>query len=170
MWVVLTSMYSLLTIQIENLPTLVRLNFNGQIYPLAADLTELCCWFGKIWYLNKAIKARHGRGRLTGCLYTCKACNGHHGRFVTPSPSITGDIELTFAPPVCCWSAAAAVFKINDQGVQKSLLLYRRHNFPKLPGAWWSATFTTCWFAVTESTYGGRSTRRIKQLSKHWLK
>ncbi len=107
-----------------NLPTLVRLGFNGQILstPPTADLTELLLLDSVNIFMHKANKGRkHGRGKFNSGaqpLYLQKHVMDTMDRFVTIGFNrpfrITGDIELTFIPVGHLLGAGAAIFKIND--------------------------------------------------------
>lgn len=149
-----------------NIPTLVRLGFNGQILssPPTADLTELLLLDSVNIFMNKAHKSRkHGKGKFgtnAQPLYLQKHVIDAMDRFVTIGFNkpfrITGDIELTFIPVGHLLGAAAAVFKVNDNGTEKSIAFtgdIGRKNYPVLDDP---QPLPPVDFIVTESTYGGR--------------
>ncbi len=149
-----------------NLPTLVRLGFNGQVLatPPTANLTELLLLDSVNIFMNKAHKSRkHGKGKFNTSaqpLYLQKHVMDTMERFVTIGFNkpfrITGDIELTFIPVGHLLGAAAAVFKINDQGTEKTIAFtgdIGRKNYPVLDDP---EPLPPVDFLVTESTYGGR--------------
>ncbi|MDB5117559.1 MAG: Ribonuclease [Mucilaginibacter sp.] len=149
-----------------NLPTLVRLGFNGQILstPPTADLTELLLLDSVNIFMNKVHKSRkRGKGKFNTAaqpLYLQKHVMETMDRFVTIGFNkpfrITGDIELTFIPVGHLLGAGAAIFKINDQGTEKSIAFtgdIGRKNYPVLDDP---QPLPPVDFLVTESTYGGR--------------
>jgi metallo-beta-lactamase family protein len=151
-----------------NIPTLVRLGYEGQILctPPTADLTELLLLDSVSIFMNKADKGRkHGKGKGkfgTGAqpLYLQKHVMDAMDRFVTIGFNkpfrITGDIELTFVPVGHLLGAGAAVFKINDDGVEKTIAFtgdIGRKNYPVLDDP---QPLPPVDFLVTEATYGGR--------------
>jgi metallo-beta-lactamase family protein len=151
-----------------NLPTLVRMGFNGQILCTSptADLTELLLIDSVNIFMHKAHKGRkHGRGKgkfNTGAqpLYLQKHVMDTVERFVTIGFDrpfrINGDIELTFIPAGHLLGAAAAVLKINDHGVEKSIAFtgdIGRKNYPVLNDP---QDLPAVDYLVSEATYGGR--------------
>jgi metallo-beta-lactamase family protein len=149
-----------------NLPTLVRLGFNGQILstPPTADLTELLLLDSVNIFMNKVHKSRkRGKGKFNTAaqpLYLQKHVMETMDRFVTIGFNkpfrITGDIELTFIPVGHLLGAGAAIFKINEQGAEKSIAFtgdIGRKNYPVLDDP---QPLPPVDFLVTESTYGGR--------------
>ncbi|MBC7401384.1 MAG: MBL fold metallo-hydrolase, partial [Mucilaginibacter sp.] len=151
-----------------NIPTLVRLGFNGQILstPPTADLTELLLLDSVNIFMSKAHKSRKhnkGKGKFgtnVQPLYLQKHVMDAMDRFVTIGFNkpfrITGDIELTFIPVGHLLGAAAAVFKVNDNGTEKSIAFtgdLGRKNYPVLDDP---EPLPPVDFIVTESTYGGR--------------
>src|SRR5476649_268925 len=107
-----------------NLPTLVRLGFEGQILctPPTADLSELLLLDSVSIFMRKAHNGRKNRkGKFnTGAqpLYLQKHVMDTVDRFVTIGFNrpfrINGDIELTFISVGHLLGAAAAILKIND--------------------------------------------------------
>ncbi|MEO6151013.1 MAG: MBL fold metallo-hydrolase [Mucilaginibacter sp.] len=149
-----------------NLPTLVRLGFNGQILctPPTADLTELLLLDSVNIFLNKANKGhkrRKGKHHNTvQPLYLQKHVMDTVERFITIGFNrpfrINGDIELTFIPVGHLLGAAAAVLKINDNGEEKTIAFtgdIGRKNYPVLNDP---EELPPVDFLVTEATYGGR--------------
>src|ERR1700742_3421273 len=114
-----------------NLPTLIRMGFDGQILctPATADLTELLLLDSVSIFMNKIHKNRkHNRKRHDNVqqpLYLQKHVMDTTERFVTIGFNrpfrINGDIELTFVPVGHLLGAAAAVFKIIENGIEKSI-------------------------------------------------
>jgi metallo-beta-lactamase family protein len=152
-----------------NLPTLVRLGFNGQILctPPTADLAEMLMMDSVSIFMNKANGGRkRGKGKhhhhssQNQPLYLHKHVMDTVERFVTIGFNrpfrLTGDIELTFIPVGHLLGAAAAVLKINDEGEEKSIAFtgdIGRKNYPVLDDP---QTIPPVDYLVTESTYGGR--------------
>ncbi len=161
-----------------NLPTLVRLGFNGQILctPPTADLTELLLLDSVNIFLAKAQKGR-SRGRKhkhsssgPQPLYLHKHVMDTVERFVTISYNkpfrITGDIELTFIPAGHLLGAAAAILKINDNGEEKSIAFtgdIGRKNYPVLNDP---DPLPPVDYIVSESTYGGRMHTKGKSVQE----
>lgn len=162
-----------------NLPTLVRMGFDGQILctPPTADLTELLLMDSVNIFLQKAGKAKHGRKRHKHSssagpqpLYLQKHVMDTVERFVTigfDKPfRITGDIELTFIQAGHLLGAAAAVFKINDDGVEKSIAFtgdIGRKDYPVLNDP---QPLPAVDYIVSESTYGGRMHTKDKSVEE----
>jgi metallo-beta-lactamase family protein len=149
-----------------NLPTLVRLGFDGQILCTSptADLTELLLLDSVSIFMRKAHKNRkHGKGKFntgTQPLYLQKHVMDTVERFVTIGFNrpfrINGDIELTFIPVGHLLGAAAAIFKVIDGGIEKSIAFtgdIGRKNYPVLDDP---QPLPPVDYLVTESTYGGR--------------
>ncbi|HEY0244715.1 MAG TPA: MBL fold metallo-hydrolase [Mucilaginibacter sp.] len=159
-----------------NLPTLVRLGFNGQILstPPTADLTELLLLDSVNIFMHKAHKGRkHGRGKFNTQaqpLYLQKHVMDTMERFVTIAFNrpfrINGDIELTFIPVGHLLGAAAAVFKINDEGEEKAIAFtgdIGRKNYPVLDDP---QPLPPVDYLVSESTYGGRNHTKDKTVEQ----
>ncbi|OKS86206.1 MBL fold metallo-hydrolase RNA specificity domain-containing protein [Mucilaginibacter polytrichastri] len=154
-----------------NLPTLVRLGFNGQILctPPTADLAEMLMMDSVSIFMNKvhAGRKRGGKGKHhhhhsshNQPLYLHKHVMDTVERFVTIGFNrpfrITGDIEMSFVPVGHLLGAAAAVLKINDNGEEKSIAFtgdIGRKNYPVLNDP---EVIPPVDYLVTESTYGGR--------------
>src|SRR5476651_573634 len=149
-----------------NLPTLVRLGFTGQILctPPTADLTELLLLDSVNLFMRKTAKGKkHNKGKFNTNaqpLYLQKHVMDTVERFITIGFNrpfrINGDIELTFVPIGHLLGAAAAVLKINDNGVEKSIAFtgdLGRKNYPVLDDP---QQLPPVDYLVSESTYGGR--------------
>lgn len=150
-----------------NLPTLIRLGFEGQILctPATADLAELLLMDSVRLFANKINKSRrHNRKRnhhnQQQPLYLQKHVMDTMERFVTIGFNkpfrITGDIEFVFVPVGHLLGAAAAVLKINDNGTEKTIAFtgdIGRKNYPVLNDP---QQLPPVDFLVCESTYGGR--------------
>jgi len=149
-----------------NLPTLIRLGFNGQILctsPTAALSELLMLDSVNLFLKNEKKKVRRGKktfNRYTKPLYLQKHVNETVDRFVTlafhKSFQLTGNITLTFIPVGHLLGAAAAVLEINDQGTQKRIAFtgdLGRKGYPILrdPDPIPEVDYLVC-----ESTYGGR--------------
>ncbi len=151
-----------------NLPTLVRLGFCGQILctPATADLTELLLFDSVSIFLNKTAKKnkhnrkKHHHGTQQQPLYLQKHVMDTVERFVTIGFNrpfrINGDIVLTFIQVGHLLGAAAAIFKVNDNGEEKTIGFtgdIGRHNYPVLNDP---EPLPPVDYLVSESTYGGR--------------
>src|ERR1700744_1127873 len=149
-----------------NLPTLVRMGFNGQILctPPTADLTELLLLDSVNIFMRKAEKGRrYGKNKYntnTKPLYLQKHVMDTVERFVTIGFNkpfrVNGDIELTFIPVGHLLGAAAAVFKVQEHGEEKTIAFtgdIGRKNYPVLNDP---QELPPVDFLITESTYGGR--------------
>jgi metallo-beta-lactamase family protein len=165
-----------------NLPTLIRLGFEGQILctPPTADLSELLMMDSVSIFMNKAEKrSKHGRnkyGKNSGgnhALYLHKHVMDTVERFVTIGFNkpfrINGDIELTFVPVGHLLGAAAAVFKVTENGQERSIAFtgdIGRKNYPVLNDP---EQLPQVDFLVTESTYGGRKHTKGKSVEETLL-
>ena len=150
-----------------NLPTLVRMGFDGQILCTSptAELAELLLMDSVNVFLHKQQKAgKHRRGKHHGPrpqpLYLQKHVMDTAERFVTIGFNkpfrLNGDIELTFIPVGHLLGAAAAVLKINDNGEEKTIAFtgdIGRKNYPVLNDP---QPLPPVDYLVSESTYGGR--------------
>lgn len=159
-----------------NLPTLVRMGFDGQILctPATADLTELLLLDSVRIFMNKIEKGRkHNRKRRDNVqqpLYLQKHVFDTVDRFVTIGFNrpfrINGDVELTFVPVGHLLGAAAVVLKINDQGEEKTIAFtgdIGRKNYPVLNDP---QELPPVDYLVTESTYGGRMHTKDKTVEQ----
>ncbi len=159
-----------------NIPTLVRLGFNGQILctPPTADLTELLLLDSVNIFMSKASKGRkHGKGKFNTNaqpLYLQKHVMDAMDRFVTIGFNrpfrINGDIELTFISVGHLLGAAAAVFKVKEHDEVKSIAFtgdIGRKNYPVLDDP---QPLPSVDFLVTESTYGGRNHTKDKSVEQ----
>jgi metallo-beta-lactamase family protein len=149
-----------------NLPTLVRLGFEGQILctPATSDLTELLLMDSVRILTGKIEKSRkHNRKRrdhVQQPLYLPKHVMDTMERFVTIGFNrpfrLNSDIELTFVPVGHLLGAAAAILKINDRGEQKTIAFtgdIGRKNYPVLDDP---QQLPQVDYLILESTYGGR--------------
>lgn len=159
-----------------NLPTLVRLGFEGQIIctPPTADLTELLLLDSVSLFMRKANKGRkHRRVKFNSGaepLYLQKHVMDTVERFITIGFNkpfrITGDIELTFIPVGHLLGAAAAMIRINEDGIEKSITFtgdIGRKNYPVLDDP---QPLPPVDYLVCESTYGGRYHTRDKSVEQ----
>jgi len=160
-----------------NLPTLVRMGFEGQILctPATADLTELLLLDSVNIFMGKINKSRkHNRKKhhhpAQQPLYLHKHVMDTVERVVTIGFNrtfrVNGDIELTFIPVGHLLGAAAAVFKINDRGEEKTIAFtgdIGRKNYPVLDDP---QELPEVDYLVTESTYGGRMHTKDKTVEQ----
>ncbi|RKR83277.1 metallo-beta-lactamase family protein [Mucilaginibacter gracilis] len=159
-----------------NLPTLVRRGFNGQILCTAptAELSELLLldsvniFMRKEQTSRKHNRKRPGQGRQP--LYLQKHVMDTVDRFVTIGFNrpfrINGDIELTFIPVGHLLGAGAAVFKVNDNGTEKTIAFtgdIGRKNYPVLNDP---QPLPPVDYLVCESTYGGRYHTKDKTIEE----
>lgn len=148
-----------------NLPTLIRMGFEGQILCTAptADLSELLLLDSVNIFLSKQNKKlRHRKNRRQGPqpLYLQKDVMETVDRFVSiafhQAFSLTGDISLTFIPVGHLLGAAAAILTIKEHGLEKKIAFtgdIGRKNYPVLVDP---HPFPAVDYLVCESTYGGR--------------
>lgn len=148
-----------------NLPTLVRMGFEGQILCTAptADLTELLLLDSVNIFLNKSRKhAKRRRGNSGGPkpLYLQKHVMETVDRFVTigfnRSFRLNGETELTFIPVGHLLGAAAAVLTVTEHGESKKIAFtgdIGRMNYPVLSDP---QELPQVDYLVCECTYGGR--------------
>lgn len=148
-----------------NLPTLVRLGYQGQILstPPTADLTNLLLTDSVNIFLSKHNGRKKGRSRgksITPPLYLQKHVMETMERFVTINFhrkfKINGSIELEFIPVGHILGAAAAVLTVDDNGTKKTIGFtgdVGRKNYPVLQDP---EPIPPLDYLVSESTYGGR--------------
>jgi metallo-beta-lactamase family protein len=146
-----------------NLPTLVRMGFEGQILctPPTADLTELLLLDSVNIFLSKLKKSKHRKGRSgPQPLYLQKHVMETVDRFVTIGFNkpfkINGAIELTFIPVGHLLGAAAVILSITENGDTKKIAFtgdIGRKNYPVLVNP---EPLPQVDYLVSESTYGGR--------------
>lgn len=162
-----------------NLPTLVRMGFEGQILctPPTAELAELLLMDSVSIFMHKAQKSRKHRGhkrrdgsRTIQPLYLHKHVVDTVDRFVTigfnKAFRINPNIEVTFIPVGHLLGAAAAVLKINDDGEEKTITFtgdIGRKNYPTLADP---QPLPPSDFLVSESTYGGRNHSKGKTVEE----
>ncbi|HYK76247.1 MAG TPA: MBL fold metallo-hydrolase [Daejeonella sp.] len=159
-----------------NLPTLIRMGFDGQILctPATADLTELLLLDSVTVFLNRQRKAQRNKRRASSGprpLYLQKHVMETVDRFVTigfHKPfHLNGLVSLTFIPVGHLLGAAAAVLTIRENGEEKSIAFsgdIGRKNYPILKDP---ETLPQVDYLVCESTYGGRfhtATQNIEEL------
>jgi metallo-beta-lactamase family protein len=147
-----------------NLPTLVRMGFEGQILctPPTADLAELLLLDSVNIFLNKQQKKSKGRHKRSGPppLYLQKHVMETVDRFITigfdKTFQINGDISLTFIPIGHLLGAAAVVLTIAENGMTKKIAFtgdIGRKGYPVLVDP---QPLPPVDYLVCESTYGGR--------------
>jgi len=147
-----------------NLPTLLRMGFNGQILctPPTADLTELLLMDSVNIFLSKQQKRSRGKRSGSGPkpLYLHKHVMDTVERFITIGFhkifQIRQGISLQFIPVGHLLGAAAVVLEIEEQGVTKKIAFtgdVGRRNYPVLVDP---QPLPAVDYLVTESTYGGR--------------
>jgi metallo-beta-lactamase family protein len=154
-----------------NLPTLVRMGFEGQILctPPTADLTELLLLDSVNIFLSKSRRSSKRKGGIKP-LYLQKHVMDTVERFVTIDFNkpfkLNGDIELTFIPVGHLLGAAAVVLTVNEYGQKRNIGFsgdIGRKNYPVLTDP---EILPELDYLVCESTYGGRfhdSTKTIEQ-------
>lgn len=146
-----------------NLPTLVRLGFNGQILctPATADLTELLLLDSVNIFINKQQKKSRKRGRSgPPPLYLQKHVMETVDRFVTiragKNFQIKENITLNFVSVGHLLGAAAVILEVTENGTTKKIGFtgdVGRKNYPVLPDP---QPLPQVDYLVCESTYGGR--------------
>jgi len=147
-----------------NLPTLVRMGFEGQILatPPTADLTELLLLDSVNVFISKQNKQYKGKRRRSGPepLYLQKHVMDTMDRFVTiafdKEFKLNGNVSLTFIPMGHLLGAAAVVLTINDHDQEKKIAFtgdVGRKNYPVLVNP---SPIPQVDYIVSESTYGGK--------------
>ena len=147
-----------------NLPTLIRMGFEGQILCTAptADLSELLLLDSVNIFLSKLHKRSKNKRGGSGPkpLYLQKDVMETVDRFVSISFNkpfkINGDISLTFIPVGHLLGAAAVVLAINEDGNEQKIAFtgdVGRKNYPVLVDP---QPLPQVDYLVSESTYGGR--------------
>jgi metallo-beta-lactamase family protein len=147
-----------------NLPTLLRMGFEGQILCTSptADLAELLLLDSVNIFLGKQNRKSRSKRGFAGPqpLYLQKHVMETVSRFVTIGFNkpfkINGDIELTFIPVGHLLGAAAVILSISENGTTKKIAFtgdIGRKNYPVLidPQPLPQVDYLVC-----ESTYGGR--------------
>jgi len=159
-----------------NLPTLIRLGFEGQILctPPTADLTELLLLDSVNIFLSKQRKRRRGKREFSEGpkpLYLQKHVMETVDRFVTigfnKSFRINGQISLVFIPVGHLLGAAAAVLSIEEHGIKKTIAFSGDIGRKKYPVLQDPESLPEVDYLVCESTYGGRnhkSTQSVDEL------
>lgn len=157
-----------------NLPTLVRMGFEGQILctPATADLSELLLLDSVNIFLSKQNKkTRRGKGRSGPApLYLQKHVMETVDRFVTIGFNkpfkINGGVTLTFIPAGHLLGAAAVVLEITENGSTKKIGFtgdIGRKNYPVLKDP---EMLPQLDYLISESTYGGRNHTKDKSLEQ----
>lgn len=148
-----------------NLPTLIRMGFEGQILCTepTAHLTEVLLLDSVNIFLKKQRNFKDRKKQLRGGpqpLYLQKHVMDTVDRFVTLGFNkpfrINGVIELTFCPVGHLLGAAAAILTIIENGVTKKIAFtgdVGRKNYPVLVDP---QPLPEVDYLVCESTYGGR--------------
>ena len=149
-----------------NLPTLVRLGFNGQILCTAptAELTELLLLDSVSIFMRKVNNSRkHKRGKVNHGqqpLYLQKHVMDTVERFITIGYNkpfrITDDVTVTFSQIGHLLGAAAVILEIQEDGKLKTIGFtgdIGRKNYPVLEDP---QPLPPVNYLVCESTYGGR--------------
>jgi len=147
-----------------NLPTLVRMGFNGQILctPPTAELTELLLLDSVNIFLSKQHKSSRSKRHKSGPepLYLYKHVSETVERFITINFQkdfhINENLVLTFIPVGHLLGAAAVVLTIKENGLTKKIAFtgdIGRKNYPLLIDP---QPLPQVDYLVSESTYGGR--------------
>ncbi|PWG82081.1 MBL fold metallo-hydrolase RNA specificity domain-containing protein [Pararcticibacter amylolyticus] len=151
-----------------NLPTLLRLGFEGQILCTAAtaDLTELLLLDSVTIFENKARKQKgryHRRGKKPHgqqLLYMQKHVMDTAERFVTIGFNkpfrLNGDVVVELFPAGHLLGAASVVLTVNEHGLERSIAFsgdIGRKNYPVIVDP---SELPPVDYLVCESTYGGR--------------
>ena len=147
-----------------NLPTLVRMGFNGQVLctSATADLTELLLLDSVNVFLSKQKKRPRNRRGSSGPapLYLQKHVTETMERMVTlpfNKPfEVTSQISVTFIPIGHLLGAAAIVITLKEDGQTKKIAFtgdIGRQNYPILSDP---EPIPDVDYLVCESTYGGR--------------
>jgi metallo-beta-lactamase family protein len=158
-----------------NLPTLVRMGFEGQILstPPTAELTELLLLDSVNIFLRKQNSSKGRRARsFSGPrpLFLQKHVMDTMERFVTiafnKSFRLNGQIEVNFIPVGHLLGAGAVVLTINENGKEQKIAFtgdLGRKNYPVLVDP---QTIPQVDYLVCESTYGGRFHSRDKSIEQ----
>lgn len=147
-----------------NLPTLVRMGFNGQILctPPTADLTNVLLLDSVNIFLSKQNRQSRSRKHRSGPepLYLHKHVQETVERFITIDFNkefrINDQLSLTFIPIGHLLGAAAIVLTVIENGITKKIAFtgdIGRKNYPLLVDP---QPIPQVDYLVSESTYGGR--------------
>lgn len=148
-----------------NLPTLVRLGFEGQILctPPTADLTELLLLDSVNIFLGKERKSRRNKRKNSYApkpLYLQKHVMETVDRFVTigfnKSFRLTGEVSLTFIPSGHLLGAGYVILTVTERGQEKKIAFsgdVGRKSYPVIVDP---EPLPEVDYLVCESTYGGR--------------
>jgi metallo-beta-lactamase family protein len=147
-----------------NLPTLVRMGFEGQILctPPTADLTEVLLLDSVNIFLNKQKKRGKGKRSRSGPspLYLQKHVMETVERFITigfnKEFQLNDQVSLSFIPIGHLLGAAAVVLTIQESDTTKKIAFtgdIGRRNYPVLVDP---SVIPQVDYLVSEATYGGR--------------
>lgn len=162
-----------------NLPTLVRMGYDGQILCTSptADLTEILLLDSVNIFLSKQKKKPRNRQKHHSGpppLYLQKHVMETVDRFVTigfHKPfKINGDIELTFVPVGHLLGAAAVILSVNENGTNKKIAFtgdIGRKDYPVLVNP---DVLPPVDYLVCEATYGGRLHSKNASLEETLIK
>jgi metallo-beta-lactamase family protein len=147
-----------------NLPTLVRMGFNGQILctPPTAELTELLLLDSVNIFLNKQSKSSRSKRYKSGPepLYLHKHVAETVERFITVNFQkefhINENLTLSFIPVGHLLGAAAVILTINENGSTKKIAFTGDIGRKKYPLLIDPQPLPQVDYLVSESTYGGR--------------
>ncbi|MXV52430.1 MBL fold metallo-hydrolase [Pedobacter sp. HMF7647] len=157
-----------------NLPTLVRMGFEGQILctPPTADLAELLLLDSASIFAGKERKPvkRHKNAYKPKLLYLQKHVMDTVERFVTIGFNkpfrLNGQAELTFYSVGHLLGAAAAVIKVSGHGPDRTIAFtgdIGRENYPTLTDP---SLLPPVDYLVCESTYGGRKHNKTQNVEQ----
>lgn len=162
-----------------NLPTLVRMGYDGQILCTSptADLTEILLFDSVNIFLSKQKKKPRNRQKHHSGpqpLYLQKHVMETVDRFVTigfHKPfKINGDIELTFVPVGHLLGAAAVILSVSENGTNKKIAFtgdIGRKGYPVLVNP---EVLPPVDYLVCEATYGGRLHSKDTSLEETLIK
>jgi len=147
-----------------NLPTLLRMGFEGQILCTAptADLAELLLLDSVNLFMGKMRRKNRRSRTVSGPrpLYLQKHVMETAGQFVTIGFNrpfrLNGDVELELIPSGHLLGAASVVLKINENGLTKTIAFsgdVGRKDYPVIVDP---QPIPQVDYLVCESTYGGR--------------
>lgn len=147
-----------------NLPTLVRMGFQGQILctPPTADLTELLLMDSVNIFISKQNRHHKGKKGRSGPnpLYLQKHVVDTIERMVTVNFhkefAINKNVNMTFIPIGHLLGAAAVVLTVKENGIEKRIAFtgdVGRNNYPILVDP---ETIPQVDYLVCEATYGGK--------------
>lgn len=161
-----------------NLPTLVRMGYEGQILCTSptADLTEILLFDSVNIFLGKQRKAKGRRRQHSGPqpLYLQKHVMETIDRFVTigfDKPfKVNGDIEVIFSPVGHLLGAAAVTLSVTENNETKKIAFTGDIGRKKYPVLVDPAQLPAVDYLVCESTYGGRLHSKDASLTETLVK